>query len=450
MSHHKKPVKPSLPKSQLFLSSGLLIDDLLPSIGNDASGRPPTLPSRPILYHPFTSQLNLLLTDEQRPSNDQATRAPVAKQDLSDHLSSLGTYQSFSGLNLSQLMDFNFIQTYIRSGSLVALSVSKLIGDDVVAIDGHGTMHMRVCQFTYQHLGLPGRRSKFGPRGQHFVVEIDLRDQAMKPGNSIYHRTKKCLENFPSNIFGQFTLSHDHQGRSWDIAMTWVDEKGSLKLVEIAGTPPTNVKTCIPEINVSEKEIRDIPRPAIDSPVVEDLLNLYEFVGEAILPTDGTSGKQCVSACSIEARSLFHPFKLAELAQRLIKTYKVIGITAHTSRSSPFSFLISRQARPRPIPTPPLNKKKKIKKGKSVMRGPERGMDAGPTSWTLIVLNDDRSVSQPSLEPAGPVDRATVKRMSSTPDPALKRAKVDEDKWTTHLQRPWLMFESVGHDDTHC
>lgn len=140
MSHHKKPVKPSLPKSQLFLSSGLLIDDLLPSIGNDASGRPPTLPSRPILYHPFTSQLNLLLTDEQRPSNDQATRAPVAKQDLSDHLSSLGTYQSFSGLNLSQLMDFNFIQTYIRSGSLVALSVSKLIGDDVVAIDGHG-MH---------------------------------------------------------------------------------------------------------------------------------------------------------------------------------------------------------------------------------------------------------------------------------------------------------------------
>ncbi|KAH9464425.1 hypothetical protein Pst134EB_003954 [Puccinia striiformis f. sp. tritici] len=222
MSHHKKPIKAGVPKAHLYISDGFLSDNTIPLPAKDEPAR---TPSRQILHHPFTSQINLLLSNAETPSG-KSSPEPVGTQDLVQLLTGVGAYQHFTELNLADLLTDEFAQKYLRSGSLVAMSVSKVIGDDLFAIDGYGTIHMRLCQSTYQTLGLSGPRSKFGPPGQHFVVEIDTRDQAMRSGKAVHERAKKCLHNFPGSIFNELIgPKHESRGRRWDVVMAWVDEQ---------------------------------------------------------------------------------------------------------------------------------------------------------------------------------------------------------------------------------
>ncbi|KAI7965771.1 hypothetical protein MJO29_001519 [Puccinia striiformis f. sp. tritici] len=63
----------------------------------------------------------------------------------------------------------------------------------------------------------------------------------------------------------------------------------------------------------------------------------------------------------------------------------------HTVRTAPFSFLTSPQTSHQHSTTkniPPIKKQEKVKEGKSVMLGPERGINAGTSSWTFVALEE--------------------------------------------------------------
>ncbi|KAH9472243.1 hypothetical protein Pst134EA_002863 [Puccinia striiformis f. sp. tritici] len=463
MSHHKKPIKAGVPKAHLYISDGFLSDNTTPLPAKDEPAR---TPSRQILHHPFTSQINLLLSNAETPSG-KSSPEPVGTQDLVQLLTGMGAYQHFTELNLADLLTEEFAQKYLRSGSLVAMSESKVIGDDLFAIDGYGTIHMRLCQSTYQTLGLSGRRSKFGPPGQHFVVEIDARDQAMRSGKAVHERAKKCLHNFPGSIFNELIgPKHESRGRRWDVVMAWVDEQGSLQPIDASLLPTTTTVTArFPKISQSEKIVHHFTRPD----TVDSYLDLYDSIGEAIVSTSENHPrpKGGVLACSIEATGFFHPIKLAELTQTLIKTYRIVSITAHTARTAPFSFLTSRQTshlRSTNENIPPIKKQKKVKKGKSAMLGPERGIDAGPSSWTFVALEEEAEDASifPSDRSSGPDPLASSSKglasselpLESSADVVVrKRPRSDNlasSASTSTLKRPWIIFESVGDLDTHC
>ncbi|POW21190.1 hypothetical protein PSHT_02608, partial [Puccinia striiformis] len=161
---------------------------------------------------------------------------------------------------------------------------------------------------------------------------IDMRDQVMRSGPAVHEQTKRYLHDFLDMRF--------------------------------------------PKISQSEKLAHCSTRPA----TVDSYLDLYDLIGEAIASTSDNHPrpKGGVSACSIEAGGLFHPIKLAKLAQTLIKTYRIVSITAHTARPAPFSFLTSCHAshlRSTNENIPPIKKQKKDKMGRSAMLGPERGID---------------------------------------------------------------------------
>ncbi|KAA1117217.1 hypothetical protein PGTUg99_037074 [Puccinia graminis f. sp. tritici] len=463
MSHHKKPIKATVPKAHLYISDGYLSsDNSIPIPTKDEPARPP---SRQILHHPFTSQINLILSNAEKPEpidGSEPTRCP----EILKHLSDLGKYQHFSNLNLADLLLDEFVQTYFRSGSLVAISLPKFTGDDLFAIDGYGTIHMRLSQSTYQTLGLSGRRSKYGSPGQHFVVEIDMRDRAMRSGKALYERTKRCLDKFPGDVFNDLLgPKHETRGRRWDVVMAWVDEQGSLQPINSSLlSPTTTCKTCVPEINCLEKLVPHIIKPD----TVESYLDLYEQIGEALLSTSDNHPhpKGGITANSIEAVGFFHPTKLAELTEKVLKIYRIVSITGHTARSAPFSFLTLKQTNRtthQPADPSPTKKAKKVKKGKGAMLGPERAVDAGPSSWTFVVLeeaeeapacsSDPSSVPDPSLSALAVLASPQISLDASTDLVVQKRHRLDNDPssdLTGIPKRPWIIFESVGALDTHC
>ncbi|KAH9464801.1 hypothetical protein Pst134EB_004312 [Puccinia striiformis f. sp. tritici] len=63
----------------------------------------------------------------------------------------------------------------------------------------------------------------------------------------------------------------------------------------------------------------------------------------------------------------------------------------HTASTAPFSFLTSPQTshlRSTTKNIPPIEKQKKMKEVKSLMLGPERGIDAGTSSWMFVALEE--------------------------------------------------------------
>ncbi|KNZ61680.1 hypothetical protein VP01_1370g3 [Puccinia sorghi] len=458
-SHHKKPIKATVPKSHLYVTEGCLSEEgrTFSFAGKKTESPAPAAPWRQMLHHPFTSQFRstcssvtvkvLIVVEEQSRKTHHHRRG--IRPCWSYCRRSDRFLQPTAGLisRLTSLTFFFFFCHPPHLGSLVAISLSKVVGDDVVAIDGHGTMHMRLCQSTYQTLGLSGRRSKFGPPGQNFVVEIDMLDPAMRPGTAVYERTRKLLATFPASIFNDMVApKHERRGRHWDVLMAWVDEQGSLQPINSSLlAPTTTVKTCVAEIETEEKLVCRLKKP--ETP--EGYLELYEGIGESMLSTsERTRGE--VSGWAISARGFFHPMKLAELSVRLLGSYRMVSLTGHTFPSAPFSFMTLRQTHKAVLPAgaPPA---KKVKKGKGAMLGPERASDAGPSSWTFVAL-DPPPAQLPNQASPVPSHISTQHPSSDHQSVAHNPPDLIFRKHPPSLSvgRPWIVFESVGTLDTHC
>ncbi|KAA1107411.1 hypothetical protein PGT21_014418 [Puccinia graminis f. sp. tritici] len=93
------------------------------------------------------------------------------------------------------------------------------------------------------------------------------------------------------------------------------------------------------------------------------------------------------------------------------------------------------------------------------MLGPERAVDAGPSSWTFVALEEAEEISDPSTVPDPSLSALAVLAspqisLDATTDLVVrKRHRPDNDPssdLTGIPKRPWIIFESVGALDTHC
>ncbi|KAJ2851461.1 hypothetical protein IWW36_001100 [Coemansia brasiliensis] len=132
--------------------------------------------------HPFNYRLSIIA-----PASVNNVQQTLAKY--------IGPYFQIS-LKLSDLIDPGFISNYVKRNTLIALCKDRYIdADDVVAIDGRGTLILSVCKDTYETLGLAGSQAQFPlQRGSRFIIKIDLLAEFMDPMKKYYQRVRSRFD----------------------------------------------------------------------------------------------------------------------------------------------------------------------------------------------------------------------------------------------------------------
>ncbi|KAI8367520.1 ribonuclease P 40kDa subunit-domain-containing protein [Radiomyces spectabilis] len=136
--------------------------------------------------HPFNHKLAIFLP---------FCTADKARQHLQHDV---GAYYKVEA-KLSDLLEPGFCDLQIQSPSrrFIFHSIdTQLDTDDVVVLDLNGNLTFSLLKSTYEELGLEGRKQSRGDvRRQKHIVQINLRDAKMKPGDKRYDRLLWCLQN---------------------------------------------------------------------------------------------------------------------------------------------------------------------------------------------------------------------------------------------------------------
>lgn len=325
------------------------------------------------------------------------------------------------------------------------------------------------------------------------VVEINMRDPSMRAGQKAYDRFRHCLECFPGNPFSAWLAPQAiQQTRRWEVMMSYVNVNGSSHLSlslslslsvfwNVSAVPDMmfgltldsleDVILPLDPLNTQSERCRskivDVQKP-FPSPwstpsrleSTSDLIELYEHLGASLLSTcdsyPSTDESPMTPIRTISARGFFHPISICQYARQLVISHGVCSLTSHISPLAPFSFLHRQQVtHPQPMAMKSQPAKRQ-KKGKGAMRGPERGIHAGPTSWTLIcfpqeditrtvVIQEDR---QPKQETVDRLHKRGRGRESDEGDGSRDDEEGVEN--SEMVKRRWVLYESVGEDDTHC
>ncbi|KAM0787640.1 hypothetical protein ACM66B_003704 [Microbotryomycetes sp. NB124-2] len=260
--HHQKSsyrhsvVDTPLRSLQGTLKQASAVDNLLDNA--------PKLASR-LVRVPFAWQLDLTV-----PSNN-VTGAQRLPLELETMISDISSFYVCKNVNLADLLEPQFMNEHVRKGSLVALSMDASEGADVVALDGRGRLVMNVSKDTYEQLGLPGRRSAYGVKGQRFVIEILLSDMDMRSGKAGFEKVRNALRDWPrqtatglwSELAG-VARPEPVRGRTFDLSMTFVDDEGRPAPIQVpnsvAQTHQTTELVCeaLADVKVPESIFKPI------------------------------------------------------------------------------------------------------------------------------------------------------------------------------------------------
>ncbi|CAG8467025.1 8972_t:CDS:10 [Ambispora gerdemannii] len=210
-----------------------------------------------ILDHPFNHQVELFL-----PGDISLQQAQF--------FSHKGFYYR-AELPLTYFIDKSFVQEYIATGEVIALSLSEGIDiANVFALDGKGNLVLHLTKDTYEELGITGKPAKFGPKRQRYVVTIDVLADSMVPGKKGYERIKWCFEHTLSGSF-PFLISYVN-----------VADRKSREI-----TFPGTIKTQKILLNESLSRLENILTPDLDSikPTTHketwtsDAIEIYDWIG---------------------------------------------------------------------------------------------------------------------------------------------------------------------------
>ncbi|GAA5829971.1 hypothetical protein JCM5353_003932 [Sporobolomyces roseus] len=228
-AHHKKSTyRPPPPRTAQHYSSNTL---KLPLEKGDKEPTAARQLWRAIERVPFGWQLDVLIpeigTSRQHGFIDR----------LKAELEQSSRSQLVRTVNLADLLEPGFMNSYIRKGSLIAISLDDDDVEDVVSIDGRGRLVLAVNKDTYELLGLPGRASMHGSLRQRFIIEISLIDPAFKAGKPGFERVKRLLRAWPgeTQLFEQ--LKGESLGsRTFDLLMAYVDDEGQRQSINLPRT----------------------------------------------------------------------------------------------------------------------------------------------------------------------------------------------------------------------
>lgn len=175
-----------------------------------------------IQQHPFNYTLELLLPFYETSQHSQEQQKQLVKR-----LQSLTQEQRFSACRarvpLALFLDPIFVSAYIKNGQLTALSAGAIDAQDVVCLDGQGTLVLSLTKDTYQTLGLTGRASHFSRmasgrsadrtsgKDTRYIVELPLASPSFVPGKKGYKQALECLRRWDaSRCAGPRTVQESH------------------------------------------------------------------------------------------------------------------------------------------------------------------------------------------------------------------------------------------------
>ncbi|BGP47873.1 hypothetical protein JCM10450v2_003738 [Rhodotorula kratochvilovae] len=221
-AHHKKSTyKPPAPVQRARYTAGTA--QLSGTNADEACTQLARL-SRAVERLPFGWQLDAII-----PSVGSSGSAVLADE-LKKAVSEACPFYLCEGVNLADLLEPEFLNSFIRTGSLVALSLDDSEGADVVAIDGRGRLVLSVSKDTYELLGFPGRASAYGTLRQRFIIELPLTEPYFRAGKPGFERTKRALRNWPRRIDLLDELSGhgapSGEGKTFDLVMAFTDDEG--------------------------------------------------------------------------------------------------------------------------------------------------------------------------------------------------------------------------------
>ncbi|BGP24405.1 hypothetical protein JCM10295v2_003316 [Rhodotorula toruloides] len=229
-AHHKKACyTPPPPSDRSRYSAG----ELLVS-GKEGGENGSTLArvrlSKAVERMPFGWGLEAII-----PSIAASSSATLATT-LEEAVQTSASYSFCEGVDLGDLLTPDFLNSFVRKGSLVAVSLDDDEGADVVCIDGRGRLVLSVAKDTYELLGLPGRASAYGAIRQRFIIEISLIDPAFRAGKPGFERVKRALANWPQRtdlldeLVGQ---PAERLAKRFDLLMSYVDAQGQPQPVSL-------------------------------------------------------------------------------------------------------------------------------------------------------------------------------------------------------------------------
>uniref|UniRef100_A0A1Y1NIQ9 Uncharacterized protein n=1 Tax=Photinus pyralis TaxID=7054 RepID=A0A1Y1NIQ9_PHOPY len=114
-------------------------------------------------------------------------------QNLFDLLKADCEYYKVSNIGLEELVNINFINSFVGKGTLVSLSINRRIDcEDCACVTPNGLLLLSLTKESYETLGLEGRASRYTVK-QRYIVSINLLSNHFKPGKRNYDRTKDRL-----------------------------------------------------------------------------------------------------------------------------------------------------------------------------------------------------------------------------------------------------------------
>ncbi|GAA5928497.1 uncharacterized protein JCM15063_003894 [Sporobolomyces koalae] len=256
-AHHKKasfrPTAPRAPQHHSSASVPAPIDSGHPQ----SNTRTPSQLRRAIERVPFGWQVQVLVP-QHGTGND-----PALVDTIRTDLERSAHCELVRNVNLADLLEPVFLNTYIRTGSLVAISLAAREADDVVAIDGRGRLILNVSKGTYELLGLPGRASQHGSFRQRFIIEISLIDPSFRSGKPGFERVKRLLRAWPAetDMFAQ--VSGPERTKSFDLVLSYLDNKGNPQPVDLPSMSSVPPRVTVHELNsVAVPSQTSFPPPA--------------------------------------------------------------------------------------------------------------------------------------------------------------------------------------------
>lgn len=193
-------------------------------------------------------------------------------------------YQIVRSLPAKELIDYNFIDAFVKRGKVAALSMGTSITyGNCVAVTPNGLFHVSTQEETFHSLGIEGSLSSESCKTHKiYSSTIHLLRDCFFPGKRNYDSILQALGRSPS--------------LTCDIAVLWeppVEDFSSLSVGEYFSRKGYVVDLCTPAYTYRQLFSASVPKITAVGRDAHDLLQLHEWLSAAVCGVD------CVS-CEVD------------------------------------------------------------------------------------------------------------------------------------------------------
>ncbi|CAG9771973.1 unnamed protein product [Ceutorhynchus assimilis] len=179
-------------------------------------------------------------------------------------------YYKVAKLNLADLVEAVFLNSFIKKGKLSLLSIgTKIDADNCCAVTPDGNLILSLLKDTYQSCGLEGKVSHFTKTNKdRYIVTVNLAE--LKPGKPLHGKTQKSLE-----ALGKF-----------DVILSWQPYDDIICPSSVAKYFQNyDIKLCEPTFD--SHMVYSVKGPTLDSVAnQDDIIDFVEWLGMVSLDAD--------------------------------------------------------------------------------------------------------------------------------------------------------------------